>query len=47
MFDIEYQQNDAVRYECFRCGHIMIAETHPGTCPKCDGPTRNQTVPLE
>ena len=34
-------------YECLKCGHIMVAASHPGDCEECGGGTVGREVPLE
>ncbi|WP_207591846.1 rubrerythrin-like domain-containing protein [Halomontanus rarus] len=34
-------------YECLQCGKIVGAETHPGSCPDCDGEFQNRAKSLE
>lgn len=32
-------------YECLSCGERVTAESKPGTCPVCDSPMRNISMP--
>ncbi|QDX39411.1 rubrerythrin-like domain-containing protein [Salarchaeum sp. JOR-1] len=47
MRDADPSQTDETAYECFDCGNIVVADTHPGNCPDCSGPLRNRHLPLE
>lgn len=47
MYEIVTDANDGAEYECLNCGHIVVAESHPGDCPECDGGMVGRSVSLE
>ncbi|WP_251328404.1 rubrerythrin-like domain-containing protein [Haloplanus pelagicus] len=46
--DIEGENNleSASKYECLKCGRIVEATSHPGTC-ECGGEFQNRSKSLE
>ena len=46
MRDVDYSDDDTP-YECFSCGTIVVAESHPDKCPDCGGRMRNRMVSFE
>lgn len=47
MRDVTTASDQERPYECFECGRIVFADTHPGHCPDCSGAVRNRGTPLE
>ncbi|MFH5797156.1 rubrerythrin-like domain-containing protein [Haladaptatus sp. DYF46] len=47
MRDIEHDPTTESKYECPRCGTIVTATHHPGTCTDCHVHLRNRGTPLE
>ncbi|WP_336035451.1 rubrerythrin-like domain-containing protein [Halobacterium yunchengense] len=47
MRDVDQTQAEESPYECFECGSIVVAESHPGECPDCAGELRNRRTPIE
>jgi len=47
MRDIQYDSTAEQEYECPRCGDLVTARSHPGTCTDCDTTFRNRGTPLE
>lgn len=46
--DYEHENDPASlsKYECLRCGTLVEAESHPGTC-ECGGEFQNRAKSLE
>jgi rubrerythrin len=47
MRDAEQDHDTATPYECFECGNVVLAESHPENCPNCGGAMRNRGTPIE
>jgi rubrerythrin len=47
MRDIDQTPTEESPYECFQCGHVVLAENNPGQCPDCAGQMRNRHTPIE
>lgn len=47
MRDVSYDPAADIVYECFDCGTVVLAETHPGNCDDCGSPMRNRQTPIE
>jgi rRNA maturation endonuclease Nob1 len=47
MRDVEQDHDEATPYECFACGKVITAESHPENCRDCGGEMRNRLTPLE
>lgn len=47
MRDVEQDHDEETPYECFECGTIILAESHPENCRDCGGAMRNRRTPLE
>ncbi|WP_141212022.1 MULTISPECIES: rubrerythrin-like domain-containing protein [unclassified Halorubrum] len=47
MRDVDQKSAEESPYECFDCGHVVLAENNPGQCPDCGGEIRNRHTPLE
>ncbi len=45
--DIGYDPDTASEYECLACGELILAESHPGSCPQCGSTPRNRSMPFE
>jgi len=45
--DVEYDSDEKRAYECLKCGTILRADSHPGTCSDCGTDMRNRRTPLE
>lgn len=47
MRDVDQDHDEETPYECFECGSIILAKSHPENCPDCGGMMRNRQTPLE
>ncbi|WP_155120404.1 rubrerythrin-like domain-containing protein [Haloprofundus marisrubri] len=47
MRDVKPQSDGERSYECFECGTIVVSETNPVTCSRCEGSMRNRGMPIE
>jgi rubrerythrin len=45
--DVGYDPDTASEYECLDCGELLVAESHPGSCPQCGSTPRNRSMPCE
>jgi len=45
--DIDDDLATLSEYECLKCGKIVEAETHPGTCDECGGDYQDRAKSLE
>jgi len=45
--DVGYDPDTASEYECLDCGELIVAESHPGSCPQCGSTPRNRSMPCE
>ncbi|WP_324761197.1 rubrerythrin-like domain-containing protein [Haloarcula montana] len=47
MRDVKQDHDEETPYECFVCGKVIVAESHPENCRDCGGEMRNRQTPLE
>ena len=47
VWDIGYAPDTVSEYECLDCGELILAESHPGSCPQCGSTPRNRSMPFE
>jgi magnesium transporter len=45
--DVGYDPEAASEYECLACGELLVAASHPGSCPQCGATPRNRSMPSE
>ena len=43
----ETDEKEESKYECLKCGNIMVAASHPGDCEGCGGGMVGREVSLE
>lgn len=47
MHDLADDPDEKKEYECLRCGELILAESHPGTCPECGAGVQGRKKSLE
>jgi rubrerythrin len=47
VWDVGYDPDAASEYECLDCGELLVARSHPGSCPQCGSTPRNRSMSFE
>ena len=47
VWDVDYDPDAVSEYECLDCGELVLAASHPGSCPQCGSTPRNRSMPFE
>lgn len=47
IWDVGYDADGTLTYECLDCGETVTSATHPGNCPDCGASLRNVSMPIE